>query len=321
MSEDSETHMEEESALDPPGAPTAINDDGRPTVLDSRESSPGSLDRGTARRQCSAFFSMPLTQERSTHLLSVIRATMGEEGVGEATSSGLDWAAGLGVTSVSLQNEGSGTRAQVTAGRAFGWALAGSLGVVSGSVMAGLLEPITFGVFLGSAAGGIVVALGAGTVYARGAKKRVARLMDRIHNTMERMGAWPEVAAEAEGDAVERDELRRRMAESARNIERLEALQDRRDALGGRVTLRRLTYATAVGASLVSILPIALRFFPTDYPLPWIVVGVLGWIFTRTVRRLFRGIRETKELDREIEARLGSTDGPVGELTTDVGPS
>jgi hypothetical protein len=186
--------------------------------------------------------------------------------------------------------------------------------------MAGVLEPITFGVFMGSVAGGLGIALGAGTAYARGVRKRVATLMDRIHRTMERMGEWPEESVVAEKDSGAADDLRGTAA-SARNIERLEALQDRREAMGSRVFVRRLTYATAVGASLVSILPTALRFFPTEYPLPWIVVGGLGWLFTRTVRRLFRGIREQKVLDREINARLGSTGGSVGELPSGVGSS
>jgi len=321
MSEEKESHLEEESALDLDKTPAPINDTGTPAPSMPGESSPWGLYRGPAQRRRSAFFPMPLTHEASTHLLSVIRASTGEEGVGEATFSGLDWTAGFKVVSVTLRNEGGGSRAQVTASRAFGWAMAGTLGVVGGSIMAGVLEPITFGVFMGSVAGGLGVALGVGAAYTRGAKKRVATLMDRIHRTMERMGEWPEVFAEAEKDSGAGDSPSGKAAEAARSIERLEALQDRREAMGPRVTLRRFTYAIAIGASLVSILPTALQFFPTEYPLPWIVVGGLGWIFTRTVRRLLRGIREQEVLDREIETRLGSADGPVGELTSAVGSS
>jgi hypothetical protein len=85
-------------------------------------------------------------------------------------------------------------------GLGFGWALAGFLGGLSGWIMAGVLEPITFGVFIGSVAGGLGVALGVGAAYARGAKKRVATLMDKIHRTVERMGEWPAVARNIERD-------------------------------------------------------------------------------------------------------------------------
>ena len=184
-------------------------------------------------------------------------------------------------------------------------------------IMAGIMEPITFGGFMGSVAAGLGIALGVGTAYARGARKRAAMLMDRIHHTMNRMGEWPEGFAGPQKGSGARGDLRT-AASSARDIERLDALLDRREAMGSRVLLRRLTYATAVGASLASILPIAVRFFPTEYPLPWIVVGGLGWIFTRTVRRLFRGIQEQRALDREIDTRLRSTDGPAGELRPEV---
>ena len=91
--------------------------------------------------------------------------------------------------------------------------------------------------------------------------------------------------------------------------------------MGPRATLRRFTYALALGGSLISVLPTALQYFPTEYPLPWIVVGGFGWAFSRTVRRLLRGIRERKVLDREIQACLASTDRPIVEISSDVGSS
>lgn len=321
MSEEDRPRFQEESAVDLGEKPGLITDTGPLTPPESDESLPGTSDLVPAHRQRSAFFPNPLTHEKSTHLLSVIRASLGEEGVGEATSSGLDWTAAYNLVSVTIQNEGGGSRALVTAGRGFGWAMSGILGVVSGSIMAGVLEPITFGVFMGSVVGGLGVALGVGAVHARGAKKRVARLMDRIHRTMERMGEWPEVASKFERNSSRGDGPGGNVVKAARNIELLEALQDRREAMGPRVTLRRFTYALALGASLVSVLPTALQFFPTEYPLPWIVVGGFGWAFSRTVRRLLRGIRERKVLDREIQARLASTDRPMVEISSDMGSS
>lgn len=287
-----------------------------PSLPETDEPLSGVAGSGLAGRQQSAFFATPLTQEKSTHLLSVIRASAGEEGVGEATSSGLDWTAAYNLTSVTMQNEGGGSRALVRAGRGFGWTMSGILGVVGGWIMAGVLEPITLSVFVGSVAGGLGVALGSWAVYANGAKKRVAKLMDRIHRTMERMGEWPGKAPGLQGESPGGNEV-----EAAKNIELLEALQDRREALGPRVTTRRLTYSLALGASFVSIAATALQYLPAEYPLPWIVAGGLGWAFFRTVRGLLRGIRERKELDREIQARLPSSDGPTVEVLSDVGAS
>lgn len=271
---------------------------------------------GLTGKEQSAFFSKPLTQEKSAHLLSVIRASMGEEGGGEATSSGLDWTAAYNLVSVTVNNEGGGSSALVKAGRGFGWTMSGILGVVGGSMMAGVLEPITFGVFVGSVLGGVGIALGAGVAFSRGAKKRVAKLMDRIRRTMESMEDWPEVASGLQGDDSGVNGV-----VAARNIELLEALQDRREGLGPRVTARRVTYALALGASFVSVLPTALQFLPADYPLPWIVAGGLGWAFLRTVRGLVRGVRERKELDREIQARLAAPGGPTFEAVSEMGSS
>ena len=43
-----------------------------------------------------------------------------------------------------------------------------------------------------------------------------------------------------------------------------------------------------------------------------------GGLFARTVFRIFRGIRERKKIDAEIEALKGPTQGPLGELTTET---
>jgi hypothetical protein len=250
-----------------------------------------------------------LTPEKTTHLLSVIRATTKGDGVGEATPSGLRWKAGTGGVSVAVRNEGGGSRVQVSVGRWFSLSLAGTLGVIGGSVMAGLLEPITLGVFLGSVAGGLGVAVGAGVAFSRSAKVSVARVMNTVSRTMTEMGEWEGGYGGALEDPGPEDPPGRNSTEVARNVERLEALEDSRRTMGLPVTVRRLTVATVMGASLASLLPTALRFYPTEYPLPWIIVGGLGWALARTLSRLFRGIRERKRLDGEIEALIESMEG------------
>lgn len=249
--------------------------------------------------------------------MSVIQAHSGREGRGKATMSELIWHGGYGGADVKVSNEGGGSRAHVSVGRVVPFAYAGSVGVISGSIMAGILEPVTFGVFVGSVAVGVGVALGVGAAFARGAKRSVSALMDTIGRTMASMGEWQ---AEAEAVPMGPGKERKQSEKAARNIERLEALLDRRLAIGPRVSLRRVSFSVALGATLGALLPIALRYFPWEYPLPWMVVGFLGWVLLKTLRSLFRGIGDRKALDREVEAILQANEAASLKLTSEKGP-
>lgn len=164
-------------------------------------------------------------------------------------------------------------------------------------------------------------AFGVGAAFARGAKKNISALMDRIRRTMASMGEWQtESKATPIGPGTGEGQSER-TARTARNIERLEALQDRRVGIGPRVTLRLISLSVAVGATLGALLAIALRFFPWDYPLPWIVVGFLGWVLRKTLHSLIRGIGDRKALDREIEAILQGNEGSFLELISEEGRS
>jgi hypothetical protein len=66
-----------------------------------------------------AHFATKLTERRSAHLLSLVRATVEKHGEGEASSCGMTWASGgeRGEMFVSAHSEGEGTGVRVTVDR------------------------------------------------------------------------------------------------------------------------------------------------------------------------------------------------------------
>jgi len=146
-----------------------------------------------------ADFPTPLTQDKTIHLLSVIRASSGGKGEGEATPSGLYWSHGVGRVSVTMHNEGGGSRVQVSADPSKALVVGGWLGILGGWIMIGTLEPNTAIGFLSSVAVGLTVAIGAWAPIAIRAKRRVDGLMDTIGHTMQGMGPLPRISAEETG--------------------------------------------------------------------------------------------------------------------------
>jgi hypothetical protein len=137
------------------------------------------LRRWFGRRRLAASFPVPLNQDRSSHVLSVIKATT-EWNAGEATPSGLVW--GALSTSVTAHNDGSGSRFQVT------WSPA--VARVVTAMIAGasiFIASINAGSLLGFV---VMVGLGLGlatTIWASMAKRgkrRVDQLMDVVSRAM-----------------------------------------------------------------------------------------------------------------------------------------
>ena len=153
------------------------------------ESSGSLLGRFFGRRRLSASFPTKLTQDRTTHLLSVIRATT-EWGGGEATASGLIW--GLGGISVTMHNEAGGSRLQVSWTPRLALAIGAVLAWFSGLLVVINSASVTFGVSLGSIVAGLGVGLGTWATFKHRAGKRVDALMDAISRTMAELGRGPE---------------------------------------------------------------------------------------------------------------------------------
>ena len=185
----------EEAGLDP----ALVERAARLTPSEPGGSPVRSLLNALGWKRLRAAFPTPLTQERTDRLLSVIRASSGGKGEGEATPSGLKWRIGVGRVSVTMHNEDGGCRVQVSADPSKALVIGGWLGVLGGWIMVGTLEPVSGISFLSSVAVGLSVAIGTWAPITIRAKKRVDRLMDSIGQAMLGMGQLPKTSMEEGG--------------------------------------------------------------------------------------------------------------------------
>ena len=143
----------------------------------------------------SATFPITLTKQRTTHLLTVIRAAMEQQGVGEATSSGLVWrSTHWGNIVVTAHNEGAGCRVQLSRNRFAVLLPTGLFGILAGWMTAGLNESITFSVFIASVAVGLGVTFVPWAISAQRARRLMNTLMDTVARTMAGMCDEPDIS-------------------------------------------------------------------------------------------------------------------------------
>lgn len=164
----------------------------------------GRLLRAMGWRRLVAAFPTPLTQQRATQILSVLRGSAGREGKGEATPYGLVWQTERGRFIVAMHNEGRGSRVEVSADPSRWLALSGWLGILGGSVMIGTVEPSTAVGFIGGVAIGLCVALGAWATITHRARKRADSLLDAVKHAMQSLPKLPadsRTTTDAEADA------------------------------------------------------------------------------------------------------------------------
>ena len=139
------------------------------------------------RRRISLSFPTRLTRTRSDHLLSAIRAATDQQGVGEATSSGLVWR-GLS-TAVTAHNKDTESRVQISVDQIYPAFLAQVLGVMAGWLTFETLGSGSFLVWL-------LVALGTWVPLARRNQKRMDALMETITGAMAEIHELPETSGE-----------------------------------------------------------------------------------------------------------------------------
>lgn len=211
MSEDDRTYTDEEFALVLRRAAELAGESGGDLSLDDMRAiaeevgiEPALIERAVHRglwregarslvaRQLSAFFPVTLTKERAAHLLTVISAVTGQQGVADATASGLVWRGGrLERIVVTAHNEAAGCRVEVSLHRAPLLLRTGLVGVLAGWATAGLNEPMTLGGLIASVVVGLGVAAAPWAFLASRARRRMDALTDAIGRTMAEMREPP----------------------------------------------------------------------------------------------------------------------------------
>ena len=170
-----------EAGLDP----SLIERAARMVPPQAGESLPRRLFGRLFRRRISLLFPTRLTRARSDHLLSAIRAATDQQGVGEATSSGLIWR-GLSAA-VTAHNKDNESRVQISVDLISPAFLAQSFGVMAGWITFETLGPGSFLV-------GLLVALGTWVPLARRNQKRMDALMETITGAMAEIHELPETS-------------------------------------------------------------------------------------------------------------------------------
>ena len=146
------------------------------------------LGGGLAGRRLTASCPTTMTQERTSHLLSVIRAAMRQQGVGDATSSGLVWSTGFGIVAT-IHNERGGSRVEVSANRSFALIPSGISGLVSG-LLASVNSNGTPDDAIISLVIGLTVAIGLWATLTIRTRRREVVLMDTVTRTMAQRGRF-----------------------------------------------------------------------------------------------------------------------------------
>ncbi len=166
-------------------------------------SSESRLDRvlgGPIKHRLDAHFATKLTDGRTEHLLSAVRAAVEMQGEGEANASGMSWnSVGEGSqTFVTAHAEGEGTRVRVTVDRRSGLILTATFSVL-GALAVGIIgvvgasaveQSVVFGatVIGGGVLGSLAVARAAWASTTRGIREKMDTLMDTVTRSLAETG-------------------------------------------------------------------------------------------------------------------------------------
>jgi len=150
---------------------------------------------GPLKHRLDAHYATMLTEERSAHLLSAVRAAVEKQGEGEANASGMSWhSVGEGSQILATAHaEGPGTRVRVTVDRSGGLVIL-AMSTLIGSLAVGVLtvvslEAVEFGSFIGGWSifgGGVAGVLAVGRAAWVRTTRRVREQMNVLMDTISR---------------------------------------------------------------------------------------------------------------------------------------
>jgi hypothetical protein len=136
--------------------------------------SPESRANGILSREVELSLPTTLSEARALRALSAVRSSVRQQGTGETSPSGFSWTSDDKTVLITAHDEGGHTRLKVSSRASLALVSSSLFGVVAGWITAGMLEPITMGVFFGSISVGIGVTA-ALTSAAVGKARRQAR--------------------------------------------------------------------------------------------------------------------------------------------------
>ena len=165
--------------------------------LDSRVSLLERVLGGPVKYRLDAYFTANLTDHRTAHLLSAVRASAEQQGEGQADSSGMSWhSVGEGSQIlVTAHAEGEGTRVRVVADRRGAFAITGTFTLLGALAVAiavvaageiGALQSAAVGLSLiaGGIAGTLVLGRAVWASTARRIRAKVDGLMDMVGRSL-----------------------------------------------------------------------------------------------------------------------------------------
>jgi hypothetical protein len=155
---------------------------------------------GPLKHQLDAHFATKLTEGRTAHLLSAVRAAIEMKGEGEANASGMSWnSVGEGSqVYVTAHAEGEGTRVRVTVDRRDGLILTGTssvlgalaVGIIGVVGASGVEQSVVFGatVIGGGVLGSLALARAAWASTTRKFRGKVDAMMDTVSRSLAESG-------------------------------------------------------------------------------------------------------------------------------------
>ena len=174
-------------------------------------SSESRLDRvlgGPVKHRLDANLETRLTEEKTAHLLSAVRAAVEMHGKGDANSSGMSWISVGAVSQVSVtaHAEGEGTRVRVAVDRGGALFLTATFSLMAaaiGPAVVTVLElesiAVSAAIISGAAAGVLGLARAMWASSTRGIREKVDALMDTVSRSLAESGS-ESASSEETGD-------------------------------------------------------------------------------------------------------------------------
>lgn len=143
-----------------------------------------STTTGVVSRHVEVSFPGTLSEARARRVLAAVRSSLRQQGTGEVSPSGFSWMSDGRTLLMTAYDEDGETRLRVSSNAWPGVSIGGLLGLVAAWITAGVLEPLTMGVFFGSIAAGLGITTALGAAAVAKARRQAASVLAAASRTM-----------------------------------------------------------------------------------------------------------------------------------------